>query len=144
MFRIYQKNIHVSDLLCMVIIIATLPASVACAETYDWEDIRTPFKQTFRFSTANTATVRVTIPETVLTVSDRVRIFCNIQATSPRVRPYLLVNNHREAFYFLGRVSGTINIRADHLVAGVNELRFADQTATGDLIFIFELRYVRP
>jgi hypothetical protein len=141
---IRQKNISVPVLLCMATLLATLSAGVVSAGTYAWEDIRTPFKQTFRFSTAETATVQVTIPETVLGASDRVTIFYNIDWTSPRLRPYLLVNGNRQAFYFLGRFNGTVTIRSEHLVAGVNALRFADQTATGDLIFIYELRYVRP
>ena len=144
MSRIDHQNMNVSGLLCMAIIFAALTASVAQAATYAWEDIDRPFKQTFRFSTAKTATVRVTIPEAVLNASDRLTIFYRIEPTSARLRPYLLVNSRREAFYFLRRFNGTVNIRRDHLVVGVNELRFDDQTSTGNLIFIYELRYVNP
>jgi hypothetical protein len=144
MSRIHHQNMKVSGLLGLMILFGSLLAGAAWAGTYVWEDIRTPFKQTLRFSTAETATVQVTIPEAVLTASERVTIFFNIDPTRPRLRPYLLVNDNRAAFYFLGWSNGTVDIRSKHLVAGVNELRFGDQTATGDLIFIYELRYVKP
>ena len=113
------------------------------AGTYVWEDFTVPFKQTIRFSTAETAIVRVTIPAGVTTASDRVPIICRIEQNSPWLRPYMIVNNNRAAFYYLGE-NGVVSIRSEHLKAGPNEFLFGDQTTTGDLIFIYELRFHSP
>ncbi len=129
--------------LSLAVLIGTLSATVVCAESYVWEDYRVPFKQTFRFSTAETALVRVTLPADVLSASDRLQMHCQIDKTSPWVRPYLMVNNNRNARYYLGG-NGRVSIRTDHLKAGENELVFRDQTTTGDLIFVYALQFQIP
>ena len=129
--------------LWMVVLIVTASVVVSHAGTYVWEDFTVPFKQTIRFSTAATAIVRVTIPAGVTTASDRVPIICRIEQNSPWLRPYMIVNNNRAAFYYLGE-NGIVSIRSEHLKAGPNEFLFGDQTTTGDLIFIYELRFHSP
>lgn len=126
--------------LCLPVVIGSLSATVSYAKTYAWEDYSEPFKQTFRFSTTETAVVRVTLPAAFLSASDRIPLFCRMDETSPALRPYLIVNNNRAAFYYLGG-NGIVNIRSAHLKAGVNELSFGDQTTTGDLIFISEMHF---
>lgn len=129
--------------LWVVVLMGSTSAVVSHAATLDWGDFRVPFKQTFSFSTAETVIVQVTIPAEVLTGSEWVSIFCRIDKNSPRLRPYLIVNNNRNAFHYLGG-NGVVNIRSEHLQAGVNELLFGDQTTTGDLIFVYELRFHNP
>lgn len=67
-------------------------------------------------------------------------MICQMEKNSPRLRPYLMVNNDRRALYYLGG-NGVISIRSDHLKVGENEFLFGDQTSSGDLIFIHELRF---
>lgn len=123
--------------------ISPLWISISLAETHGWDDISVPFKQTIRFSTAEPAVVHITIPAEILTKSDRVAFFFRIEDHKPSLRPYVVVNGNREAFYYLGG-NGIVKIRSDHLKTGKNELRFGDQTSTGDVIFIREIRYQAP
>jgi hypothetical protein len=119
------------------------PLTISLAETYVWDDISVPLKQTFRFSTAESAIVHITMPAEVLTQPDRIHFFFRIDEYKPSLRPYLMVNGNRDAFYYLGG-NGMVKIRSDHLKAGKNELRFGDQTSTGDAIFVHEIRYQAP
>ena len=66
-----------------------------------------------------------------------------MEKNSPRLRPYLIVNNNHAAFYYLGG-NGVVNLKTDHLVEGENELIFGDQTSSGDLIFVYEMRLDLP
>ena len=143
MCPIFKISRNLMGCLWVVALIGSTSAVVSHAATLDWEDFGVPFKQTFSFSTAETVIVRVTIPAEVLSGSERVSIFCRIDKNSPRLRPYLMVKNKRGAFYYLGG-NGVVNIRSEHLKAGVNELLFGDQTTTGDLIFVYELRLHNP
>jgi len=137
MRRIDTHTSHMLAALCLMVV----TAADAHAETFTWEDIKEPFNQTFRFSRAEAAVVQVSIPRDVLASSGRVSIFLNIDKNRPRLRPYMIVNNNREALYYLGG-NGIVNIRSGHLKAGVNELHFRDQTITGDLIFVYEMRLI--
>jgi hypothetical protein len=123
--------------LCLTV----LTAADAHGETFTWEDIKEPFNQTFRFSRAEAAVVQVSIPSDVLAASGRVSIFLDIDKNRPRLRPYMIVNNNRDAFYYLGG-NGIVNIQSGHLTVGVNELLFRDMTITGDLIFVYEMRLI--
>lgn len=143
MCPIFKISRNLMGCLWMVALMVSTSAVVSHAATLNWEDFRVPFKQTFSFSTAETVSVRVTLPAEVLTRSEHVSIFCRIDKNSPRLRPYLMVNNNRNAFHYL-RGNGVVNIRSEHLKAGLNELLFGDQTTTGDLIFVYELRLHNP
>ena len=127
----------------MAVMVTICLTGVGRAETYRWEDVSQPFKQTFRFSTAATAVIRVSIPARVLAESGRISLVCRMEKNSPRLRPYLIVNKKRAAFYYLGG-NGVVNLKAEHLVAGENELMFGDQTSTGDLIFVYDMRFHLP
>ena len=141
MHRILTHTNHMLGALCLMASTVTVFTTVAFGETYTWEDIKVPFKQTFRFSINETPVVRVKIPHNILASSGRVSIFLDIEKTSGRLRPYMIVNNNRRALYYLGG-NGIVNIRPDHLNEGENEFLFGDQTLTGDLIFIYEMRLV--
>jgi hypothetical protein len=98
---------------------------------------------TVRFSTKESAIVRVTMPSDILSASDRIPIFCRIDEYNPRLIPYMIVNGNRKAFYYVGG-DGIVNIRSDHLRPGKNELLFSEQSTTGVIIFIHEMRHLQP
>ena len=134
----WRRNLMVCVLI--IAVISALFSGFAHAGNYTWDDYRLPFKQTFRFSTAASALVRVTLPDGVVDASARIPMICRMEKNSPRLRPYLIVNNDRRALYYLGG-NTLISIRSDHLKVGENEFLFGDQTSSGDLIFIYELRF---
>ena len=117
--------------------------SISLAETHVWDDISVPFKQTLRFSSTESAVVHVTIPGEILSKSDQIAFFIRIDEYKSSLSPYLIVNGNRDAFYYLGG-NGIVKIRSGHLKTGKNELRFGDQTSTGDVIFVREIRYQAP
>ena len=143
MYKCPLISVSTRCLLGIWFFISPLWISTSLAETLDWDDISVPFKQTIRFSTAQSAVVHITIPEEILTKSDRVAFFFRIEDHKPSLRPYVVVNGNRAALYYLGG-NGIVRIRSDHLKTGKNELRFGDQTTTGDDIFIREIRYEAP
>ena len=67
------------SLVGVLFLISPLWVSTSKADTLVWDDMSVPFKQTFRFSTAETAIVHITIPAEVLTQSGRAHFFyaCN-------------------------------------------------------------------
>ena len=143
MYRKLKTPIARIWVLCLISFICPISASISHAETYIWDDITAPFKQTFRFSTTESAIVRVTMPPDILTASDRIPLFCRIDDYNPRLTPYIIVNGNRKAFYYLGG-DGIVNIRSDHLRPGQNELLFSEQSTTGDILFIHEMRHLQP
>lgn len=143
MHRLLTHTNHMLGALCLMALTVTLSTTVVYGETYTWEDVTVPFKQTLRFSVNETSVVRVKIPHSILAKADRISIFHDIFDKNPRLRPYLMVNSNHNAIYHLGG-NGIVNIRSAHLAEGMNELQYGDRTTTGDLIFVYELRLVDP
>jgi hypothetical protein len=143
MYRKLKAPMALLRLLCIISFISSMSVSVSFAETYMWEDLAVPFKQTFRFSATEFAEVHVTIPSDMLTASSRIPIFMRLVDYNPSRNPYMIVNGNRKAFYYLGG-NGIVNILSKHLRTGENELLFSEQSTTGDTIFIYEMRHLQP
>jgi hypothetical protein len=143
MYRKSRTPIAQLSALFFMSFFSSIPVSASHAETHIWKDLAVPFKQTFRFSTTESAVVRFTVPSDMITASNRIPIFCRIDEYNPRLVPYLIVNGNRKAFYYLVG-NGTVNIRSEHLRPGQNELLFSEQSSTGDVIFIHEIRHLQP
>jgi len=127
----------------VVVFSMTVSMGIADAQTHVWADVAVPFNQTLRFSTTHTARIRVSIGEEMLAASDRLKLVYDLEKTTPWTHPYLIVNDNRSAFYYLGE-GGVVHIRAAHLRSGENSLCFADQSTTGDTVFIYEMRIQLP
>ena len=143
MYRNFMTYIATPFLLSIFFCISPVLVSICFAETYVWDDLTVPFTQTFRFSSTRSSIVQITISPEILTKSDRVHIFCRIANKKPSLRPYMVVNGNRAAFYYLGG-NGIVRIKSDHLKIGKNELLFSEQSTTGDVIFIHEMQYQQP